>query len=114
MRVTQLAVFWRDEQARCFTAWHFQPAQGERDIVRAGKILTVLTQFSALQLYGAALDDQPLPIEQVRPAPAHGTAYRLQADLYPNAEVNPKIGINFIKFSLPGPITEIIDLVESK
>src|SRR5690349_17517789 len=114
MKVQQLAVFWRDQNTRCFTSWHFQPSPGERADNRATKLLALLPQLTTLQIYGAALNDQPLIIEQARPAPLSGTAERLQADLYPEKELNPRLGINYIKFSIPGPLQEVIEMVESK
>src|SRR6266403_4121701 len=114
MNTHQIAIFWRDQDTRCFTSWHFQPAPSERIAHRAAKILALLRQLTNLQIYGAALDDQPLPIEQAKTAPTTGTAERLQVDLYPNKELNPRRGINFIKFSIPGPVQQLRDVAESK
>jgi hypothetical protein len=114
MKVHQLAVFWRSQHTRCFTSWHFQPAAGERAAKRVSQFLALLPQLTTLQIYGAAIDEEPLPIYQAKPAPTTGTAERLQVDLYPDKDLNPRLGINLIKFSIPGPIQDLMDLVESK
>jgi hypothetical protein len=113
MKPPQLAIFWRDRQACCFTSWHFCPAKGESPTHRAQLILALCQHLSCLQIYGAALDADPLPIEQAHTAPPTGTDLRLQVNLCPDKPVNPKAGINYIKFSIPGPIAVLIDIVES-
>src|ERR1051326_1085383 len=114
MQVHQLVVFWRDEQVRCFTSWHFQIGKGERATHRARQMLALLEQLTDLQVYGAVLDSEPLPLASAKPAPGLGTQVRLQADLYPDKPINPRAGINYIKFSIPGPSQQLIDIVESK
>ncbi len=59
MAIHQLVLFWRDEEARCFTAWHFQPALQERASQRAHRIINAVSQLSQLQIYGAVLDTSP-------------------------------------------------------
>src|ERR1051326_7890525 len=114
MKVDQLVVFWRDDQVRCFTSWHFLAGKGERAHHRARQMLTLLEQFTTLQIYGAALNSEMLPLDHAKPAPVRGTDMRLQVTLYPNQPINPRAGINYIKFSIPGPSQELIDIVESK
>src|SRR5207249_3497498 len=112
MAIHQLAVFWRDEQARYFTAWHFQPNKQERAHQRAQKILSAITQLSTLQIYGAALDTTPLRLVEIKPAPAHGTETRLEVSLRPTAK--SKVGGRQIRFSLPGPTEALCRVVTAK
>src|SRR6266446_2607363 len=112
MTIHQLAIFWRDEQARYFTAWHFQPPQRERASQRAQKILSAITQLSMLQIYGAALDTTSLNMLEIKSAPAHGTETRLEVSLRPAAKA--KVGGGQIRFSLPGPTEELATVVEAK
>src|SRR5207253_11022892 len=86
MNIHQLVIFWRDEQSRCFTAWHFQPRPQEHATTRAQKILAALAQLSGLQIYGAALDAEPLRFFVDKPAPSRGTDTRLQINLTPSAK----------------------------
>src|SRR6266446_3135446 len=112
MTIHQLAIFWRDEQARYFTAWHFQPAQKERAQQRAQKILSAITQLSMLQIYGAALDTTSLNLLEIKSAPAHGTETRLEVSLRPTAK--SKVGGGQIRFSLPGPTEALCRVVREK
>lgn len=77
-------------------------------------MLARLTQLSRLQIYGAALDGEPLLPKEASPAPPHGTDLSRQVALYPNKPLNPKAGITYLKFSIPGPTQTLIDLVESQ
>lgn len=110
--VNSLAIFWRDQNCRCFSALHFQPGRREQAIVRARKMLAALTQLSVLQTYGAVLNEEVLPIEEARTAPEKGTALRVQFDLYPEKEVNPRMGITYLKFAVPGAVDALIQAVE--
>jgi hypothetical protein len=114
MKVHELAIFWRSTTTRCFTSWHFIPAAQERAATRARQMLALFAQLSRLQIYGAALDGEPLLPTAVRPAPAGTIDARLQVDLYPDKPINPKAGSTYIKFSLPLPRPALIDLVESQ
>jgi hypothetical protein len=113
-RIPQLAIFWRDQAARCLTYFHFLPAPGEQARVRAAKILEVLIQSSALQVYGAARADNPLSLPAIRPAPQAGTDVRLYVNLFPVEKVHPRAGINYLRFTVPGPIDELIEAVEKQ
>jgi hypothetical protein len=112
MKVHELAIFWRSVTTRCFTSWHFLPGSQERAADRAAQMLALLTKCSRLQIYGAALDGEPLLPPEAKTAPARGTEVRLQVDLYPAKPLNPKAGITYLKFSIPGPTQAVIDLVE--
>lgn len=114
MKVHELAIFWRSATTRCFTSWHFLPGSQERAAHRATQMLALLAKLSQLQIYGAALDGEPRLPAAAKPAPARGTEIRLQVDLYPAKPLNPKAGLTYIKFSIPGPIQAVIDLVESQ
>jgi hypothetical protein len=113
-RVHQLAIFWRDQAARSMTYLHFLPAPGEHARTRAALILDALIQSSALQVYGAALDDNPVSLPATRPAPQAGTDVRLHVNLFPAEKVNPRAGINYLRFTVPGPIDELIEAVEDQ
>jgi hypothetical protein len=76
MQIHELAIFWRDEHARCFTSWHFLPAHGEQAPERAAQILALLQQLSKLQIYGAVLGGAPLHIAEAKAAPIGGTDIR--------------------------------------
>src|SRR5262245_12247437 len=106
MAVQQLV--WRAPQARGFTAWPFPPAPG----ARAGQSMALRQPLSTL--HGAILDDATLMIEQANPAPASGTEVRRPISLYPDKPIKPKAGINYIKFSIPGPIEALVEIAEAK
>ena len=93
MKVHELAIFWRSTTTRGFTSWHFSPASTEPAALRAVQRLTLLAKLSLLQIYGAVLAGAQLLPKQAQPAPANGTAIRLQVDLYPNQALNPKAGL---------------------
>ena len=112
MAVHNLVIFWRDEQARCFTAWHFQPPSRERASERAQKILSAVAQLSALQIYGSALDNSPLRFASDKPAPPSGTDTRLEVSLTPT--IKEEVGGGQIRFSLPGPTQSFSLLVAQK
>lgn len=115
MAVHNMAIFWRDSQARQLTMIHFQLRASERATVRARKLLNAFMQLSALQAYGAALDDDPLPIEATRPAPAVGTDVRAIFHLVPDIDrINPRAGEGYLKFSIPGPVTDVLEIAETK
>src|SRR5437773_11239575 len=101
MAIHQLVLFWRDEEARCFTAWHFQPSVQERASQRANRIINALSQLSTLQIYGAVLDTTPLKLVEIKAAPAQGTETRLEVSLRPEAKA--EVGGGQLRFSLPGP-----------
>jgi hypothetical protein len=112
MDAHNLVVFWRDQQARCFTAWHFQPSSGERASQRAQKILSVLTQLSGLQIYGAALDDIVLRFDPDNVVPPFGTETRLEVSLTPT--IKGEVGGGQIRFSIPGPTASLSQIVAAK
>jgi hypothetical protein len=114
MKIHELAIFWRSTTTRCFTSWHFSPDSKERAAHRATQMLALFTKLSRLQIYGAALDGETLLPTEAKPAPTRGTELRLQVDLYPAKPLNPKAGITYLKFSIPGPIQAVIELVESQ
>jgi hypothetical protein len=112
MVVHNLAIFWRDQAARSLSALHFQAAAGERALSRARKLLAAFAQLSALQIYGAALDDAPLPIEMARPAPAAGSDVRLHFDYTPAKPKDAHASIKPMRFSLPGPVQDLLEAAE--
>jgi hypothetical protein len=112
MGVHQLAIFWRDERARSFTAWHFQPAPQERAAHRAAKILSAAMQLSTLQIYGAVLDTAQLRFEAAPFVPARGIDTRLEASLMPTAK--SKVGSGQLKFSIPGPSSALYSAVTAQ
>jgi hypothetical protein len=112
MGVHQLAIFWRDEQARGFTAWHFQPAPQERAAHRAAKILSAAMQLSALRIYGAVVDTSQLRFEPAQFVPARGIDTRLEVSLMPTAK--SKVGSGQLKFSIPGPSSALYSAVTAQ
>ena len=88
MATHNLVVFGREQQSRCFTAWHFQPSSRELAPQRAQKILSVVTQLSTLQIYDAALDKDSLLFNSIPSAPPSGSLTRLEVSLTP--VVNPR------------------------
>jgi len=112
MATHNLVIFWRDQKARCFTAWHFQPSSGERASQRAQKILSFLTQLSGLQIYGAALDDIVLRFDPDNVVPPFGTDTRLEVSLTPT--IQGEVGGGQIRFSIPGPTASFSHLVAAK
>lgn len=114
MKIDQLAIFWRDRYIRCFTWFHFKPPEGETSLERAKIIINTLSQLSVLQIYGAALNYDPLlnPVLLV-PLSEAGTEKRLQVDFYPDAPLQPRLGITFLKFSIPGPRTDLVEMGRS-
>src|SRR6266542_3730728 len=112
MSIHQLVMFWRDAEARCFTAWHFQAAPGERATTRALAIWQAAQQLTRLQIYGAVCDTQPLRLATLAPAPPDGTATRLQISLVP---ANPKqVGGGQLRFGLPGPNPALARVVSAQ
>jgi len=112
MATHNLVIFWRDQQARCFTAWHFKSSSGERPSQRAQKILSVLTQISGLQIYGAALYELLLRSDPDNVVPPLGTDTRLEVSLMPtNKEA---VGGGQIRFSIPGPTQSFSQIVAAK
>jgi hypothetical protein len=73
-----------------------------------------LTQLSRLQIYGAALDMLPLTLAPEKAAPSNGTDTRLEVELYPSVPLKPHMGIEYLKFSIPGPTSEIAQAVTAK
>jgi hypothetical protein len=63
--------------------------------------------LSRLQIYGAALDTLPFALSTDKAAPSCGTETRLEIELYPAAPLKPHAGIQYIKFSVPAPISEL-------
>jgi hypothetical protein len=106
MTVHELALFWRDEQARYFTSCHFAVAH-EEAAQRAQQFITLLQELSSLQLYGAALNHSPLTVAPGLPAPAQSNPTRLEINLYPAEQLNPRAGVTVIKFSVPSPRPEV-------
>jgi hypothetical protein len=106
-----LGIFWRDQTARRLTYWHFQTRQ-ESALKRAEKILSLLHQFTTLQIYGAILESQPLPVP-FRPAPNSGWEERLEVSLFPASTLKPKEGINLLRFGLPAPTPELVSTVQA-
>ena len=112
MDAHNLVIFWRDQKARCFTAWHFQPFSGESASHRAQKILSVVTQLSGLQIYGAAMDDIVLRFDPDNVVPPFGTDTRLEVSLTPT--IKEKVGGGQIRFSIPGPTQSLSQIVAAK
>ena len=114
MSTHRLDLFWRDVEARCFTTLYFQAASQPQAQSRAQSILKTLAQLSRLQIYGAALDTLPLALTPEKAAPSNGTDTRLEIELYPAAPLKPHMGIEYIKFSIPGPTSESAQAVMDK
>jgi len=110
----RLDLFWLDVAARCFTTLYFQAASQPQAQSRAQSIVKTLAQLSQLQLYGAALDRQPFALAPEKAAPSNGTETRLEIELSPAAPLKPHRGIEYIKFSIPGPISELSQAVTAK
>lgn len=112
MSIHQLIIFWRDSSARCFTAWHFQPAPRDPASQRATQIYQAIRQLTSLQIYGAVLNTTPLPLHHFAPVPVAGLQTRLQVSLSPT---NPaQVGNGVIKFSIPGPTTVLARAVNNQ
>jgi hypothetical protein len=99
----ELALFWRDQQARCVTLLHFSP-QRQAAPARAKKIATTLQSLSTLQLYGAALDGESLEVSGNDAAPEAGTERRLEIELYPAKKVNARMSITYMRVTVPAPV----------
>ena len=112
MSTHRLDLFWLDVAARCFTTLYFQAASQPQS--RAQSIVKTLAQLSQLQLYGAALDRQPFALAPEKAAPSNGTETRLEIELSPAAPLKPHMGIEYIKFSIPGPTSELSQAVTDK
>jgi hypothetical protein len=108
--VHNLDLFWRDLQACCFTSLR---VVADDLPTRISSMAARLQHLSTLQLYGIALDAQPFPLVQSKPAPATGSERRLELSLFPFAEINPSAGITYIKLAIPGPVSEFSQSLDS-
>jgi hypothetical protein len=84
-KLHQFALFWRAQQARTFTSFHFSVPTGERARERAQKFVSLFEQLTTLQIYGAVVDELPLTVDLSTPPPPTGTNIRLEINLYPDA-----------------------------
>jgi hypothetical protein len=112
MTIHQLVIFWRDKKARCFTAWHFQTTKTETALKRAKEILKLVNSLSDLQIYGAALDTEPILFDIKKDVPEHGIETRLIVSLSP--ALKSEVGGGQIKFSIPGPISALREIALKK
>jgi hypothetical protein len=101
MNFHTVALFWRDQQACCFTSFRFFDEAAPLE--RAGIIAAAIEQLSALQLYCVIADYQVLPWTSFRQSPKSGTEKRVEIALYPSEPLNPKAGITTLKITIPGP-----------
>lgn len=100
----KLAIFWRDRSDRCFTWFHFVASEGEFSFERARRLLASVASLSCLQVYGGVFNQTLLPVDLATPPPLSGVRERLEMNLFPDAPLQPKLGIALLKFSIPGPI----------
>jgi hypothetical protein len=110
MTIHRLAIFWRAQQARCFTYLHFTTEHAAREI--ATEIAATLAQLSQLHLYGAALDSSPLPVAATPASLPLLITHRLGVKLFPAASLAPRHGVTLLQFAIPQPITELTRLDE--
>ncbi len=103
----KLAIFWRDRFDRCFTWFHFLVAENESSLERARRLLAAISSLSRLQVYGGVLNYTPFPVDLENPPPLSGVRERLEMSLFPDAPLQPKLGIALLKFSIPGPVEEM-------
>lgn len=103
MKIHRLAIFWRDQQARAFTSFHFTVPPKETAKSRAEKILSVFDQLTDLQIYGAVVDDKPLAMDLSRLAPLSALEKRVEVNLHPDAPLAARNGIVPIGFTILGP-----------
>jgi hypothetical protein len=68
--IHQLALFWRSQQARAMTTLLFTLTTKESSHSRAQSIVAAFSQLTTLQLYGSALDTQPLEVDLANPTPS--------------------------------------------
>jgi hypothetical protein len=106
MSVHQLFILWRDQKARYLTSLNFLASKEPPQEI-AQRILTVLQRLSRLQIYIAAFDQTPLPVEIVGKPVAVSKGKRVEINLYPNKPISPRSGVGFIRFSIPEPTAEL-------
>jgi len=114
MGIHRLDIFWLDLEARCFTTLYFQAASQPQAQSRAQSIRKTLAQLSRLQIYGPALDTHPLALSIDSAAPSTGTDARMEVELSPAPPLKTHEGIEYIKFSIPGPTSELSQAVTAK
>src|SRR5436853_798034 len=102
MKVHELALFWRDLQSRSLTLTHFIDKNSPAEKV-ARRIAETLDRLSLLQLYGLAINGEPIEIASVKPVPAYPTAHRLELSLFPDEDLNPRYGVTLINLAIPEP-----------
>lgn len=100
MKLSTVALFWRDSEACCFTYFRFQDID---PLNRAIRIARTIERMSTLQLYCIIFNKELIPWQPLHDAPSKGTEFRLSFLLKPGQPLNPMTGIAFIKISIPGP-----------